>query len=159
MSTLNDIIGQVIEACDAPEGIDTHRAVDMAVPMVLADDDARDQIIREGLWKRIKDQATRAMRRMQADENVQDEQLDLFGKLRRRYALDVDGRRLKNTRDLSRMEFRRLIQIREKQVEDDVAHLKVLRDVEAAVSRVWDVLPDQPLGKVMDVYLVQRAAA
>ena len=159
MSALNDIIGRVIDECDAPDGIDTHRAVDIAFPLVIADEEARDQIIREGLWKRIKDQATRALRRLQADGNAQDEQLDLFGQLKRRYALDIDGRRIKNTADLSRLEFRRLIAIREQQIEQDTAHLKVLRDVESAVSLVWDILPDQSLGRVMAVYLAKREAA
>jgi hypothetical protein len=159
LSALNDIIGRVIDECDAPDGIDTHRAVDIAFPLVIADEEARDQIIREGLWKRIKDQATRALRRLQADGNAQDEQLDLFGQLKRRYALDIDGRRIKNTADLSRLEFRRLIAIREQQIEQDTAHLKVLRDVESAVSLVWDILPDQSLGRVMAVYLAKREAA
>ena len=159
MSALNDIIGRVIDECDAPDGIDTHRAVDMAFPLVAEDDEARDQLIREGLWKRIKDQATRALRKMQSDGNSRDEQLDLFGMLKHRYAIDVDGRKIKNTRDLSRLEFRRLIAIREQQIEQDTAHLKVLRNVDAAVSIVWDLLLDQPLGRVMDVYLAKREAA
>jgi hypothetical protein len=40
LSALNDIIGRVIDECDAPDGIDTHRAVDMAFPLVAEDDDA-----------------------------------------------------------------------------------------------------------------------
>ena len=159
MSALNDIIGRVIDECDAPDGIDTHRAVDMAFPLVAEDDEARDQLIREGLWKRIKDQATRALRKIQSDGNSRDEQLDLFGMLKHRYAIDVDGRKIKNTRDLSRLEFRRLIAVREQQIEQDTAHLKVLRNVHAAVSIVWDLLPDQPLGRVMDVYLAKDDAA
>lgn len=156
MSALNDIIGRVIEECDKPDGIDTSRAVELAFPLVVADEEAREQIIREGLWKKIKDQATRALRRLHENGNAFDEQLDLFGKLKNRYALDIDGRRLKNTTELSRMELRRLITIREQQIEHDTAHLKVLRDVETAVSWVWDLVPDRTLGEVMKLYLAMR---
>jgi len=94
-----------------------------------------------------------------AEDSEYDEQLDLFGKLRRRYTLDSDGNHLKNTRDLTRLELRGLIAIREDQIEPDLEHLNALRDTEIALSLVWDVRPELTLGQVMEMYLAEREAA
>ncbi len=160
MSSISDIVGRVIELCETPAaGIDVHRAIEVGMPLVRNDPDMMDQLAREGLAKRIKDQATRIARQMEGESPDDGDQLDFFGKLRPRYALDTDGRRLKNTRDLTRIEFRRLITIREEQVAADMAHLKILRDAEDAVSLLWDFHPDLAFGQVMDLYLSQRSAA
>jgi len=154
--SLNDIIGHIIELYDIGNQIETHKAVQAAFPLVLADEEARDQIILEGLSKRIKDMATRAHRKSDDDP---DKQTSFFGdRLRQRYALDVDGRVIKDTDAMSRIEFERLIAIREKQMDADAAHLNVLKAAREALAPFWDAHPDYTYGQAEREYLRGRAA-
>lgn len=159
MASLTDIVGRVIDSCDRPGlGIDLHRAIEMAVPLVMDDPEALGICVRHGLAKDIKDAATRATRSAESS-SPDGETLDLFGKLRARYAVDIEGRVLKNTRDLSRLEFQRLIAIREAQIVADQEHLTALRDAAITVSPLWDINPAMAFGHVVDLYRAARTAA
>lgn len=154
--SLNDIVGRAIELCDLHGAIDTHQAVQTAIPLVMADEEAADQLIREALTKRIKDAATKMTRRADLDRR----QESFFGnQLRTRYALDLDGRIIKDTEFLSRIEFNRVISIREKQIKDDAAALAVLIRARDALSPIWDMHPEYTYGEAERAFLAAEQVA
>lgn len=156
---LADIVGCVIERHDVPgRGINRQAAIETAVPLVMADTEALDQIVREGIGRRIKDLATKRRRAAQS-EDAGPEMPSLFGDLRPRYALDAEERFIKRTEDLTRVELRRCIQIRRQQLKADEAHVKAMEDAERLVARFWDAHPDMTFGEVTGLYLASRAAA
>ena len=154
--SLSDIVGRVIDLCDIGGEIDMHKAVQTAFPLVLADAEARDQVIMEGLARRIKEVATRLRRK---GRDGADDQPSFFGdRLRRRYALDLDGRVVKDTDSMTRLEFERLISIREKQLLDDTTHLAVLREAREALGPIWDTHPEYTYGQAETYFLRGEAA-
>lgn len=153
MSRLNDIVSEVIVATQDSDGsIPTQRAVMLGVPLVKKDDEAVDQCIAEALAIRIKNVATRE--RNKTGSGPADHE-DLFG-LRPRHALDVDGRVLKATHALTRIEFERIRQIRRDSLTADEAYLALLDNAAAVVSPVWNVHPELTFGEVCD--LLRKAA-
>lgn len=158
MSSLAEIVGRVVDACQTPDGsIVTADAVTMALPLVKEDAEACDTLLCEALSKRIKDAATRARA---AAMDADGRQPSFWGdKLRPRYALDIEGRSLKNTNSLTRLEFERIRQIRRDQLAADAAALAVLDEAATALSPIWDLNPALSFGEVMQVYLSIRSAA
>ena len=157
MSQLNDAIGRAIELHDHPgQGIEVHSCVKTAWGLLKDDDESVEILCKEAIAKRIKDKVTNASRNAATASSTQ---LPLFPNLRAAYALDIDGRRLKDTRDLSRMEFKRLIVIRRDQLTADAAHLKHLTDAEREVAALWDASPGKTFGEICDIYAAQRRAA
>jgi hypothetical protein len=147
--SLNDIVGRVIDVCKKDGRIDTHSAIEAGLPLVLQDDDVRDRLIRDALGRAILAASTRISR-----VSDQTKQPSFFGdRLRRAYATNLDGRTIKETDSLTRLEFERLISIREKQVMDDMAHLNVLREAKRQLSPIWDVHPDYTYGQAELAFL------
>lgn len=152
---LSDIVGRVIDVCKKDGRIDTHRAIEAGLPLVLQDDDVRDKLIRDALGRAILAASTRISR---ASDGTK--QSSFFGdKLRQGYALDIDGRMIKETDSLTLIEFDRLILIREKQITDDIAHLNVLREAKRQLSPIWDVHPDYTYGQAERAFLATETAA
>lgn len=155
MSRLTDIVSQVVASAQDAEGsIDSHAAVTMGVPLVKADDEAVDQCISEALAKRIKDAATRVSK---AANDAPDSQSDLF-ELRPRHALDIEGRTLKSTRALSRLEFERIRQIRRESLANDAAYLARLDNAASTLAPIWDAQPALTYGEACDLLRQSRAA-
>ena len=71
--------------------------------------------------------------------------------LRQAHALDTDGRIIKRTSDLTELEFRRIIEIREKQIADDGAYLEELKNAYRTCRPVWDEHPDWTFAQVVAV--------
>lgn len=154
---LNDIIAQLIEDYDRPgHGIDMQAAANAGVEMVKADDDIAGQLIHDAIWKRIKDASTKAKK--QAEQSDGNDQPTLFN-LRPRHAIDTDARVVKRTEDLSRLEFKRLIQIRWDQVQADQAYLNELIKADAALAPIWDQHPEYTYGQAEAAYVASRTAA
>jgi len=155
MSRLTDIVSEVIASTQDAEGsINTGVAVTKGVPLVKADAEAVDQCISEALAKRIKDAATRARK---AAEDAPDAQPDLFD-LRPRHALDIEGRTLKSTHALSRLEFERIRQIRRDSLASDEAYLARLDNAASALAPIWDAYPALTYGEACDLLRESRAA-
>lgn len=145
---LSDIVSKAIdETKDGDGSIRTHEAVKVGFPLVKGDDEAVDQCISEALAERIKKAA-------QNEKNLDKARIsgpdDLFG-LRTRHALDTDGRMLKATHALTRLEFERIRQIRRESLKADEAYLAKLDNAAAAVSPLWDAHPDMTFGEVCDL--------
>lgn len=153
----NDIIGKLIQEYDLPgQGIDMEAAASAGVEMVKADDEIADQLIHDAIWKRIKDAATKAKK--QAETTDENSQPTLFN-VRPRHAIDTEGRVVKRTEDLSRFEWKRIIQIRWDQVQADQAYLNELMKADAALSPIWDEHPDYTYGEAEAAYAASRVAA
>lgn len=155
MSRLSDVIDRVVELeTDTNGTLDVHRAVSAARPLLDADD--TETLILEGLAKRIKDKVTRRARAV-ADE-MDEAQNDLpFPDLRPAHAVDVDGRFVVNTVDMTEMQFRRVIEIRRKQLRDDRAYLDVLEQAYRQVEPIWRMHPDFTFRQVCRVLGKQAA--
>jgi hypothetical protein len=107
--SLSEIVSRVVaETQDASGSIVTRTAVEIGKPLVRGDDEAVDQCISEALAIRIKAVAQREGKK---SEKLDPKQPELFG-LRPRHALDIEGRVLKATHALNRIEFERIRQIR-----------------------------------------------
>ena len=143
--SLSDIVSKVIADTQDDDGsVNTHAAVTMGVPLVKEDEEAVDQCISEALAVRIKSKATREERN---SRERPDGHADLFG-LRGRHALDIEGRVLKATHALTRLEFERIRQIRRISLAADEAYLAKLDNAAAAVAPLWDIHPSLTFGEV-----------
>jgi hypothetical protein len=152
--SLSDIVLQVIdETKDADGSIPTQKAVTLGLPLVKRDGEAVDQCIKEALSIRIKNVATRE--RNKEKGSAPSDMEDLFG-LRPRHALDIEGRVLKATHALTRLDFERIRQIRRESLLADAAYLKKLDDAAAALSGIWDDHPALTYGEACA--LLRRAA-
>lgn len=152
---LNDILAQAIDETRHGPSLSTHEAIEAALPRVKEDEEALDQILREGLGKRIKDMVTKELRKRATESAGQG--LLPFDQLRKAYALDTDGRMIKNTDALTRGEWERIREIRRKQIEADTAHLKLLDDVTEMVDDIWQPRPELTFGEVKALWF--RSAA
>lgn len=153
MSRLNDRISAAIEAARDETGrVDLHVAIG-AVKPTLTDED-KERLIDDSLHRRAKTCATRGRAELKA--RASQSQADLPFELQAAYALDLDGRYVKQTIDLTRVEVRRLIQIREEQATADAVHLNELKRAEREAGPIWDAHPDWVFGQVLNA-VVQRA--
>jgi len=154
MSRLSDVISRVVELEDGPNGIDLHRAAAQA--RALIDSEDAEALIIEALVKRIKSQATRT-RRDEVGSALKGDPVLPFPDLRVRHALDEDGRWLVETGKMKEHQFRRLIDIRRKQLNDDWSYLKVIEDAYQRAVPIWREQPGLTFDEVCAV-LIEKAA-
>ncbi|HTI83040.1 MAG TPA: hypothetical protein VL614_21520 [Acetobacteraceae bacterium] len=148
---LSNIIGRAISLNTVMGVTYQKKAVAAAVDLLRSDEEATDEARYVAASRMIHDQATQAMRRI-AKDNGQGS----FFELRERYALDIDARVFKDTERLSELEFDRIIAIREKQLEDDAAHLNRLKEAKRELAPIWREHPDKLFGEVEAIYLRRR---
>jgi len=110
----------------------------------------------EGLAKRIRDAAKSLKLKAASLTGAQQEMLpfDLPGAV----PMDIDGATIRPTRDLSRDEFARAIEIRQQQIVHDTARLKEWRDALAAADRYWSRFPDWTFGQCLDAIVMGAPA-
>lgn len=152
MSRLNDLARRVLsELRDETGSVKVHEAVKLVRPQL--DEQDCERLIEEGIAIAIK-RAGQETRRaaLDASTSPSNGQHELFPSLRPMYALDVDGRSIKDTGSLSLLEFRRIIAIREKQLEDDRSHLEVLRTALGAVMPHWSINPSWTFAQACEAY-------
>lgn len=150
---LAKIISEVTAAHSHDGTLDRKAAITAAVPMVMKDDALVEQLIRSALSKRIKDSVCGAAERVERCGQHS------FFDLRPAHALGDNESHIKETRSLTRIEFQRLIALREAQVDADVAYLKRLRAAAESTSPVWDAHPEWLWGQVEDAFAAALAAA
>ena len=153
--SLTKIVAEVTDAHEQNGVINRHGAITEAVPRVLADPDLTETCVRGHLSRMIATNAKARTREMAAAEPRQE---SIFG-LREVHVLDDGEGNIKHTRALSRFEFFGLINVRQKQVADDLKYLNRLRDAAAKTTRLWDAHPDWTWGQIEDAYARHRAAA
>jgi hypothetical protein len=146
---LSSIIGEVLQRFHKNGRINTDNAIKSAKKLVRKDDEAVEDCIDDAVSRRITNAATRAKRAKSGQD-----QPSFFGdELRQSYAVDTEGREIVDTDFLSRLQFNRLISIREKQFIDDRRHLDVLRRANRMLSPIWDRMPGATYGEVEREYL------
>lgn len=157
--SLREIVSRVVAACEKPRsGLWIHEAVEMGVPMVMADADALDVLVRRGFAAEIKASVTRQIRRstvatgggsLRPGSNLPEPaQLDLWG-LRPAYVLDDDNGHVKRTEDLNLDEFRGLIDCRSRQLRDNRAHFDLLETALQRAMPYWQKRPGLSFGEVV----------
>jgi hypothetical protein len=151
---LTDILHRVMEICEVNGQLDQGHVTSTGVPLVKADPEAVDECVRETVWRRVGVMTKRLPRLATATSR----QAELFPGLRTHYAVDTEGRVLKQTGLLSQLEFDRVIAIREKQVADDAAHLKVLKDARADLRGLWNANPALTFSQVEALFRRSQAA-
>lgn len=157
MSRLSDVVKEVVEATRDGRGkCDVHRAVEIGMPKL--DEEARAQLVREAFGDRVKAQAEKGAKAIAKKAYEAHGTAPLFPELHRGYAVEAEGRVIIATEYLSRLDFERVIAVREKSVKDDLAHLNYLRRTLAAVAPVWDRNPSLTFGAVCEVYAEAKAA-
>jgi hypothetical protein len=157
MSRLSDLVAQAIIETDSATG---ERNIRDAASLVVerAGPEELDALAHEGARrlcatasKRLGPSAERAMQTAGQEE--------LFPDLWRAYPVDAAGKMTKLTGNLSQVEFRRIIAIREKQIGDDAAHLRALRAAYEAMSPIWDENPDWTFEQCCEAYALHRDVA
>jgi len=122
--------------------------------MQQADEEEREQFAFSEVCRRFKAISCRARAAAKDDTETQ---ADLpFSELRKAYAIDLDDRIIRPTEQLTQLEFRRIIEIREQQVIADRKHLEELKRVYSSLSPYWDRNPDWTLANVAMLYVGDR---
>jgi hypothetical protein len=161
--SLNDILGRLIEQFE-PEGsaIQMHAAIMAGRAIVLKDREITIYLIDEGLGRHLTLKSTRTLggkrKKSDLDDARQTNMFQFFG-LRPRYALDDEERNVKRTDWLTRAEVNKLLEIRRKQLDDDLRHYELLRSALDSVAPLWDLHPDYNFGQIIELYLKQQKEA
>ncbi|WP_374322870.1 hypothetical protein [Brevundimonas sp.] len=147
MPRLRDRIRIALDDLRAPDGhIDLHEVV-KAVRVDLSDED-KAYFIDRGIYADAKAASTRG--RAALKERAGRTQIALPFDLDHAYALDLDGRYVKNTVDMTRIEVRRAIEIRRGQIAADKARLTELENADRECAPHWDRHPDWTFGQALE---------
>lgn len=146
--SLSRIISDAIEANEADGTINRQGAINVAVPLILADEELTEMCVRGHTSKLI---TSSSKKRTRESANASPEQIGLFG-LRDRYTLENEEGNIKRTEALTRSEFKSIIALRQNQVNADLAHLDRLRRAEFETQAIWDAHPDWTWGNVEAEY-------
>jgi len=133
MSRLSDVISRVIEDRTIAGTLTVHDATKDV--MARASEEDIKALASEAIGNRIKSAMCRITKA--ASESAGEVTSLLFPDLRPAHALDADERLIKQTRELSLLEFRRIIEIREKQIAADTAYLSILRRAYERLKPYW----------------------
>jgi hypothetical protein len=156
MSRLSEKVHDAVQAHVDGGVYDRHGAI-QEVKASLEDED-REILIDEALAVRVKNACVNGKKSTERG-GAAPAQLTMFPDLHVGYPLDHDGRQIKQTDALSRIEFRRIIEIRREQIKRDEAHLQSLMQAEATVSPLWDRYPDKTFGEICSLYMAKMEAA
>lgn len=143
-SRLSDLVAQAMEEATVDGRCDTAKA--QALLRESLTDEHVDRALNEFSASLISRAARRAMREFASTAASQGE---LPFRLHAAYAVDLDGRRIVNTADMTRIEARRALEIRRQQIEADQRSANDLARAIAAADPFWDEAPDLTFGEAM----------
>jgi len=146
---LNDVVAEIVGEVIAGRAINKRQA---AVDR-WDDIDADGQYLAgiDGFVTRI-DHRARALK-LKAGKPLAPEQASLPFQLPAAVAMDLEGATLVATRDLTRAEFERAIEIRCRQIAHDSAALREWRNALRQADRFWAGNPDWSFGACLDAIL------
>jgi hypothetical protein len=152
---LNDVVAEIVGAVIAGCAINKRQA---AVDR-WDDIDADGQYLAgiDGVVTRIDQRARRL--RLTAERSPAPEQAALPFQLPVAVAMDLEGATLVATRNLTRAEFERAIEIRRLQIAHDSAALREWRNALRQADKFWAANPDWSFGDCLDAILTQDAGA
>ena len=148
---LNDVVNEIFDDILSGEVVNQKKAAVERWDEI--DDDGQYMAGIDGLCARIADKCKSVKIRIKKHTSAQSEMLFSLPQI---VSMDLEERVLLPTRALSRNEFVRAIEIREKQIEDDK---KAVREWKAALKvadRFWAVHPDWNFGQCMDAAMGKR---
>lgn len=151
---LNDVVGEIVGAVIAGRAINKREAAVARWDDIDADGQYLAGI--DGVVSRI-DNRARALR-VKAEKSADDAQTELPFQLPAAVAMDLEGTTLVATRDLSRDQFARAIEIRRQQIAHDSAALREWRNALRQADRFWAAHPDWSFGTCLDAILEQADA-
>ncbi len=139
-----DIIRRVADDNGGPVVV-IGKIVPEAVRLIMADPEANKLAVTDAATRSLRQTLTRRARTNGAHVSRQGA---MFPNLRQSYAIDIDERVIKDTSDLTRSEFSRVMEIRRDQIAADRAHLAVLEHAATEMEALWDVNPEMTFGEV-----------
>jgi hypothetical protein len=152
---LNDVVAEIVGSVIAGHAINKRQAAVNRWDDIDADGQYLAGI--DGVVARI-DQRARSLK-LRAEKSTAPEQAELPFALPVAVAMDLDGTTLVSTRQLSRAEFERAIEIRRLQIAHDSEALREWREALRQADRFWADNPDWSFGECLDAILAQRAQA
>ena len=148
---LSSIIDRIVSTNTVMGVTKVLKAKQAGFPLVKADPQATDEAIYIALTKGILDRTTRAMRRKTSGQHQ-----GSFFNLHERYALDLDAKVIKDTDCLMRLEWKAILKLRKKQIDDDTAHYAAMLEADKQLSPIWDEYPDKIFQEIEAIYLHRR---
>ena len=180
MSQLSDMVQKCIAAVEVPgRTIKIHRAVELVVPMILADPDTTKHAVREFATVKVRQSISAGVRKAldapsgfvrawkagtDGNEDIEviiprqgDLFIDPFG-LNEGYSLEGGIGEMKRTRYLNQPEFRGVIGIRIKQHHADGRHIVKLSTTDARLAEFWDNDPEMTYEEACALYVRKYGA-
>jgi hypothetical protein len=175
MSQLSNIVSKCIASVEVPgKAIKIHHAVELGVPMVLADPDLNKTAVREYLTIKCKASIANNNRKelaapsgmvlaqrvgLNGEPDLQayvPRQGDLFidpFDLNAGYSLEGGTSEMKRTEYLTQPEFRGVIRIRVKQHHADGRHIAKLSTTDDRLAEFWDNDPEMTYAEACALYV------
>ncbi|WP_179907211.1 hypothetical protein [Rhabdonatronobacter sediminivivens] len=148
---LNDVVAEIVGAVIAGRAINKRQAAVNRWDDIDADGQYLAGI--DGVVARI-DQRARSLR-LKAERAPTPEQPPLPFQLPAAVAMDLEGTTLVSTRQLSRAEFERAIEIRRLQIANDQHALREWRNALRQADQFWATHPDWSFGDCLDAILAK----
>jgi len=152
---LNDVVAEIIGAVIAGRAINKRQAAVNRWDDIDADGQYLAGI--DGVVARIDTRARRL--KLRAEQATTPAQAELPFSLPAAVAMDLDGTTLVSTRQLTRAEFARAIEIRHLQIANDSAALREWREALRQANQFWAANPDWSFGDCLDAILAKGGTA
>ena len=149
---LNDVVGEIIGEVIAGRAINKRQAAVNRWDDIDADGQYLAGI--DGVVTRIDTRARRL--KLRAEQAAAPEQTELPFSLPAAVAMDLEGTTLVSTRQLTRAEFARAIEIRHQQIANDSAALREWREALRQADQFWAENPTWRFGDCLEAILTQN---
>jgi hypothetical protein len=148
---LNDVVGEIVGEVIAGRAINKRQAAVNRWDDIDADGQYLAGI--DGVVTRIDTRARRL--KLRAEQAAAPEQTELPFSLPAAVAMDLEGTTLVSTRQLTRAEFARAIEIRHQQIANDSAALREWREALRQADQFWAENPTWRFGDCLEAILTQ----
>ena len=149
---LNDVVAEIVGEVIAGRAINKRQAAVNRWDDIDADGQYLAGI--DGVVTRIDTRARRL--KLRAEQAVAPEQTELPFSLPAAVAMDLEGTTLVSTRQLTRAEFARAIEIRHQQIANDSAALREWREALRQADQFWAENPTWRFGDCLEAILTRN---
>lgn len=149
---LNDVVAEIVGEVIAGRAINKRQAAVNRWDDIDADGQYLAGI--DGVVTRIDTRARRL--KLRAEQAVAPEQTELPFSLPAAVAMDLEGTTLVSTRQLTRAEFARAIEIRNQQIANDSAALREWREAMRQADQFWAENPTWRFGDCLEAILTRN---
>lgn len=149
---LNDVVAEIVGEVIAGRAINKRQAAVNRWDDIDADGQYLAGI--DGVVTRIDTRARRL--KLRAEQAAAPEQTELPFSLPAAVAMDIEGTTLVSTRQLTRAEFARAIEIRHQQIANDSAALREWREALRQADQFWAENPTWRFGDCLEAILTQN---